>query len=42
MSVKRVRLYIKEKCKIYDNLGGKEHSTHFPHLHSVFAKLPQI
>ena len=42
MSVKRIRLYVKEKRKIHDNLRHKEHSTHFPHHHSVFAKLPQI
>jgi len=39
--VKRIRLY-KAKRKIRDNLSHKEHSTHFPHPHSLFVNLPQM
>jgi len=42
MSVKQIPLYIKEKRKIPDNLGRKENSTHFHHLHSLSVKFPQI
>jgi hypothetical protein len=40
--VKQTPLHIKTKRKIPDNLGHKEHSTHSPHLHSLFVNLPQI
>ena len=42
MSVKRIRLHIKAKRKIHDNLGHKEHSTHSPHPHSIFFTIPHI
>ena len=42
MSVKQIRIYIKAKRKIHDNLSHKEHSIHFPHSHSLFVNLPQM
>ena len=42
VSVKRIRLYIKEKGKIGNTLGHKEHSTHSFHPHYSFLSLPQI
>jgi len=39
--VKKIRLYTGNR-KIHDNLSHKEHSTHFPHPHSLFVNLPQI
>jgi len=42
MSVKPIRLYIKAKRKIRDNLAHQEQSTQSPHPHSLFVTLPQI
>jgi hypothetical protein len=42
MSVKQIRLYIKAKRKTHDNHSHKEHSTHFPHSHTLFVNLPQM
>ena len=42
MSVKRIRLRIKAKRKIHDNLGHKEHSIHSPQPHILFVNLSQI
>jgi hypothetical protein len=41
MSVKRIRLYIKVKRKIHDNLGHKDHCTHSSHYNILFVQLPQ-
>jgi len=40
MSVKQIRLYTGNR-KIHDYHSHKEHSTHFPHPHSLFVNLPQ-
>jgi hypothetical protein len=40
--VKRIRLYIKSKRKIHDNVGHKQHSTRSLQTHSLFLNLPQI
>jgi len=42
MSVKRIRLYIGAKRKIYDNNGHKGHSTHSPRPYSLFVDISQI
>jgi len=42
MSVKRIRLYIKVKRKIHDNVGHKEHNTLPLQPRSLFVNLPQI
>ena len=42
MSLKRIRLHIKAKCKIHENVGHKEHSTRSLQPHSLFVNLPQI
>jgi hypothetical protein len=42
ISVKRIRLYIKTKRKIHDNVGLKKHSNISLQPHSLFVKLPQI
>jgi hypothetical protein len=42
MSKKWIRLCIKAKRNIHDNLGHKEHSIHSPHPHILFVNLPQI
>jgi len=41
MSVKWIRLYIKVKRKIHDNLSHKAHSPPSPYPHSLFVILPQ-
>jgi len=33
---------MKAKRKIHNNLGHKEHSTHFPHPHNLFVNILQI
>ena len=42
MSVKRVRLNIKAKRRIRDNISHNEQSTHFSHPLILFVTLPQI
>ena len=42
ISVKKIRLHIKTKSKFRDNLGHKEHNTHYLHSHSLFVNLPKI
>jgi hypothetical protein len=42
MSVKRIRLYIKVKRKIHDNVSHKEHNTLSLQPQCIFVNLPQI